>query len=179
MKKSALAMLAFAVALLLAPLAMAGPELNALDWSMIAAVPVIFGMADATTAQGTLIKISSGSPTNFQTIPGVIGTPAIVRNNTLVDITDLSSTHMQDLAVLKSGTLSFTINWLPDNAVHQLLNAAADDGLVREFRIEFTDSSPTVFTFTAIVESETTNPNVAGVLQKTYSLKRQTAITVS
>jgi hypothetical protein len=132
-------------------------------------------MADATIAQGTELRMQdpTASPLTYDAIPGLQSmTPT--KSNTLTPIQDLSSDHEEDIMTMQGGTLSITINWLPDNDVHQRLEAAAADGGRYNFRVAYTQDSPElVYGFAAVVASEADTPALGGVIQRTYELKLQ------
>jgi hypothetical protein len=77
-------------------------------------------MADATIAQGTELRMQdpATSPLEYDKIVGLQSmTPT--KSNTLTPIQDLSSTHEEDIMTMQGGTLSVTINWLPEDDIHQ------------------------------------------------------------
>jgi len=132
-------------------------------------------MADATIAQGTELRMQdpATSPLEYDKIVGLQSmTPT--KSNTLTPIQDLSSTHEEDIMTMQGGTLSVTINWLPEDDIHQRLEAAAIDGGRYNFQIAYTQDSPElVYQFSAIIASEADTPALAGVVQRTYELKLQ------
>lgn len=136
-------------------------------------------MADATIAQGTELRIlGPASPAAYIKING-IQSLSPTKTNTMTPIHDLSSDHEEDIATMQGGTLSLTINVVLDDAGHEELEDAANDGLVRTFRYVYTQESPdVVYQFTAIISSEADTPNLAGVVQRAYELKLQSRPTV-
>lgn len=107
---------------------------------------------NAISAQGTTIKIGSGSPTTYNTIPEISTFNGPGGNASVIDVTDLSSTAKEKLVGLRDeGQLSFEMNYIPDNTYHAALRTARANKALTPFKISFVDTGTTEWTFNAYV----------------------------
>jgi len=105
---------------------------------------------------GTAFKIGDGtSPTEtFTAISGIksIGIPGLSAD--VADTTTLASTSNYEEAlstVLRTGDLTLSLSWDPDDTEHQGFLTDYASGAVKSYQIVFTDTTPTTFQFSSIV----------------------------
>lgn len=72
-----------------------------------------------------------------------------------VEVTHFQSTRVERISGLPdSGTLTFDINLIPGNPLHQQLRTDLHDGILRNYELQYSDESPvTTDTFQAHVTS--------------------------
>ena len=105
---------------------------------------------------GTAFKIGDGaSPTeSFTAISGLksSGIPGLSAD--VADTTTLARTSNYEEAlstVLRTGDLTLSLSWDPDDAQHQGFLTNYASGAAKSYQIVFTDSTPTTFQFSSIV----------------------------
>lgn len=110
----------------------------------------------AIKGMGTSFKVGDGaSPTEgFTAIAGIksIGIPGLSADT--ADTTTLASTSNYEEAlstVLRTGDLTLSISWDPDDTQHQGFLTDYASGAVKNYQIVFTDATPTTFQFGSIV----------------------------
>ncbi len=97
---------------------------------------------------------ATASPFSYTTIPEVMNISGPTASFDMVDVTSMESTlaTREFIAGLRdSGELTFEMNFLPGNAVHQGLR---DDNLnrtKRQFQLVFPDSPAVTYTFAGFV----------------------------
>jgi hypothetical protein len=133
--------------------------------------------SNAIEAQGVIL--ARGVSTVFTTIPEIKTFTGPGGSATVIDVTDLQSTAKEKRMGLKDeGQLQFTINYIPDNAVHIGLRADRDGRVLREFRMTFTDTSPkTTWTFDAYVLGFSVSGAVDAVVEAQVTLEISGSIT--
>ena len=103
----------------------------------------------AKAAYGTLIK------RNGTTIPGVFNGPkGPTASLDAIDATSHDSTSgIKEFigGLIDRGSVSFSVEWDPDNATHTGLFTDMTNRTVQTFTITLTDSGATILTFTALV----------------------------
>lgn len=105
-------------------------------------------MPAAIESQGITLQYSSGSPTSFSTIANVVGFSGPGGSASVIDTTNLSSTAKEKLMGLPDeGQFTLDLNFDPDSASHQALRAARAARTRTEFKINFTDTTPTTAIF--------------------------------
>jgi len=109
--------------------------------------------SSALQSQGMVIQISdAASPEVYTTIAEVMSIDGPGGSAAVIDVTDLSSTAKEKRAGLQDeGQVSFDMNYLPTNTQHILLRPQRAGALVTNFRILFTDSPQTTWSFSALV----------------------------
>ena len=109
--------------------------------------------SSALESQGmTLGRGDAASPEVFTTIPEATNFSGPGGSAAVIDVTDLSSTAKEKrMGLNDEGQLSFTINYIPANTVHAGLRADRTARTLRVFRLTFTDSPNTLWTFSAYV----------------------------
>lgn len=136
--------------------------------------------SSALEAQGTLIKIGDGaSPEVFNTIPEVKTFTGPGGAASVIDVTDLSSLAKEKrMGLADEGQLSFVINYIPDNTYHAALRAARASREETNFKMVFTDASPsTTWSFAAFVTGFAVSGAVDGVIEANVTLEITGAIT--
>jgi hypothetical protein len=132
--------------------------------------------SNAIEAQGVII--ARGVGTVYTTIPEIKSFSGPGGSATIIDVTDLQSTAKEKrMGLPDEGQLQFTINYIPDNAVHQGLRQDRMDRVERDFRITFTDNSPaTTWTFSAFVSGFSVSGAVDNVVEAQVTLEITGAI---
>jgi hypothetical protein len=132
--------------------------------------------SNAIEAQGVII--ARGVGTVYTTIPEIKSFSGPGGSATIIDVTDLLSTAKEKrMGLPDEGQLQFTINYIPDNAVHQGLRDDRMDRVERDFRITFTDSSPkTKWDFSAFVSGFSVSGAVDNVVEAQVTLEITGAI---
>ncbi len=106
-------------------------------------------------AHKTLLRRGDGGgPEVFTLIPDVqsIEGPTLTRDT--IDVTSHSTTGNAFIEGLRNfGTVAAEILFDPDDTVHEGLLADHEAGTRRNFELEFTDTGPAIWSFTAIISS--------------------------
>lgn len=130
--------------------------------------------SSALESQGMLIKRGDGaSPEVFTTIPEIKSFNGPGGAASIIDVTDLSSTAKEKRMGLRDeGQLSLTLNYLPDNTVHDGLRTDRANRTLRHFQMVFTDTSPkTTWSFSAYVTGLAISGGVDGVVEANVTLE--------
>lgn len=132
--------------------------------------------SNAIEAQGVTIARQNG--TIYTTIPEIKSFTGPGGSAAVIDVTDLQSTAKEKrMGLADEGQLQFTINYIPDNAVHQALRADRAARSETDFRITFTDTSPaTTWSFAAFVTGFAVSGAVDGVVEAQVTLEITGAI---
>ena len=136
--------------------------------------------SSALEAQGMQIKRGSGgSPEVFTAIPEVKSFSGPGGAASVIDVSDLDSTAKEKRMGLRDeGQLSLTINYLPDNTVHDGLRTDRANRTLRNFKMVFTDTSPaTTWSFSAYVTGLAISGGVDGVVEANVTLELSGSIT--
>ncbi len=135
--------------------------------------------SSALESQGMTIAIGdAASPEVFTTIPDInnIGGPGGQASE--IDVTDLSSTGKEFRIGLKDeGQITLAVFWRPKQAQHLQLWNDRTNRTLRNFRITFTDSPATTWTFAAYVMGIEIGNAVDGVTNATVTLRVSGAVT--
>lgn len=133
----------------------------------------------ALESQGMTIAISDdASPEVFTTIPEVSDISGPDGSASEINVTDLASTAQEFKVGLKDeGSVSITMNYIPQNAVHTTLRTARNNRTLKNFRISFTDSPQTTWTFNAYVITFPIANGLDGVTTSTVGLRVSGSIT--
>lgn len=138
--------------------------------------------SNAIDAQGIVIAIGDGAtPTEaFTTIPEVKSFSGPGGSASVIDVTDLQSAAKEKrMGLQDEGQLTLSINYIPDNAVHQGLRTDRANQTKRNFRMTFTDTGATVWDFAAFVTGFSVSGGVDGVVEASVTLEISGAITES
>lgn len=135
----------------------------------------------ALSSQGVTIAVGAGSPDTPTTIPEVSSINGPSGSATVIDASDLSSTAREKvMGLMDEGQVTLEINYLPDNAVHELLRAARAGKLLKSFVITFTDAAPPVwFRFDAYVTGFAVTVGVDQLVKASVTLEITGAVTKS
>jgi len=131
---------------------------------------------NAIKAQGTLLKLGSGSPLSYTTIPEVNSFSGPGGNAGVIDVTDLASIAKEKMSGMNdNGQLGFEINFVPSNAQHLALRTAKENGTTANFQLVFTDG--TTWSFQALVTGFAVSGAIDGVVKASVTLEITGAIT--
>lgn len=132
----------------------------------------------AMPAQGTVLKIGSGSPVSYATISEIKSFNGPGGSAAVIDVTDLTSAAKEKrMGLQDEGQLGFNINFIPDNTQHAALRAAKASGAATPFQLTFQDG--TIWTFTGFVLSFIVQGAVDNVVEAAVTIEISGAITVS
>lgn len=137
--------------------------------------------SSALEAQGMLIqRMNDGSPTEYSTIPEVKSVSGPSGSASVIDVSDLSSTSKEKrMGLADEGQLQLTVNYIPGNAVHAGLRADRAARTLRGFRVVFTDSPNTIWSFNGYVTGFSTSGGVDGTLESQVTIEISGSITES
>ena len=129
---------------------------------------------------GTLIKKGDGaSPEVFTTIAevGTISGPS--QSSEFVDVTNQDSTAREFIAgLVDPGEISFTMNYIPQNATHKALLTDFTDKSVDEYELAFpTGSAADKWSFKAAVTGAEVSAPIDGPMQLSVTLKVSGSVT--
>ena len=115
---------------------------------------VVLNSSSALTSQGMTIAIGNGaSPEVFATINEVKSIDGPGGQTNEIDVTDLNSTAKEFILGLQDeGDITLDMNYLPSDTQHALLRTLRGTGATNNYRITFTDSPATTWTFAALVK---------------------------
>jgi Lambda phage tail tube protein, TTP len=135
--------------------------------------------SDALTSQGMTISIDQAdSPLTYAVIAEVDNIDGPGGSSAEIDVTDLSSTAKEKrLGLPDEGDLTLSLNYIPKNTGHALLRALKASGAVRSYRLTFTDSPPTTWTFDAFVKGFPISNGVDAVTKGNVTLAVSGGIT--
>lgn len=134
--------------------------------------------SQAVSSFGTLLQMGDGGgPEVFTTIAEVrdISPPALSRDTDEVTHQTSPGAWEEVIAtILRSGTVTFDVNWLPGDATHD-----TSDGLLSKlisgektnFKLIFPDSGTTTWAFAAIVTGFAPSGAVSGTMRGSVTLK--------
>ena len=115
---------------------------------------------------------TSSSPETYTTIPEVTSISGPDGSASEIDVTDLSSTAKEFKMGLKdSGSVTLEFMYIPGNAVHSQLRTNWSDRTLTGFRISFSDSPATTWTFDAYVQNFSTSAAVDASLTGSITLR--------
>lgn len=138
--------------------------------------------SSALESQGMVLQIQNTgvSPNAYQAISEVSTIDGPGGSATVIDVTDLDSTAREKrLGLNDEGQLSFTINYIPADVQHALLRTTRANRTLASFKLIFTDSPQTTWTFSAYVNGFTVSNSVDGVTQANVTLEISGSITES
>jgi len=135
--------------------------------------------SSALTSQGMTIAIGNGaSPEVFTTIAEVKSIDGPGGQTAEIDVTDLSSTAKEFVLGLQDeGDITLDMNYIPANTQHALLRTLRGTGAENNFRITFTDSPATTWTFGARVKGFSISNAVDSVTGLSVTLRVTGSIT--
>lgn len=129
--------------------------------TVTAVAPGTGGNAITFTASGTHMTaitgsgfLSGGAGSGYQDIIEAKNINGPTETTKMIDVTHLGSTSREKRPALKdSGEITFTVNWIPQDDVHQALHTAIVNRTQDNYKIIYTDSPTSSATFTAYVTS--------------------------
>ena len=129
--------------------------------------------SSALVSQGMTIGIGDGaSPEVYTTINEVTTIGGPDGSASEIDTTDLNSTAKEfRLGLLDNGSVNLALNFIPKNTQHALLRAKSISGVITNFRITFTDSPQTTWTFAAFVMGVPVENSVDAVTTASITLR--------
>jgi hypothetical protein len=133
----------------------------------------------ALQSQGMTLGIGdAASPEVYTTITNVNSMSGPGGSATEIDVTDLSSSAKEfRLGLQDEGEVTAEIQYVPADVQHALLRATRAAGTSKNFRITFTDSPQTTWTFTAFVKTFSISNAVDGVTTASVALRISGSIT--
>lgn len=133
--------------------------------------------SNALTSQGITLGIGSGSPVTYTDIPEIVSFNGPGGAGNVIDVTDLDSTAMEKIMGLPDeGQLSFDINYIPDNAQHAALRTARANQTRTQFKMTFTDTGATEWTFYGYVTGFSVTGGVNSPLRASVTIEIDGAI---
>jgi hypothetical protein len=133
----------------------------------------------ALQSQGMTLGISdAASPQVYTSITNVNSMAGPGGSATEIDVTDLSSSAKEfRLGLQDEGEVTCEIQYVPADTQHALLRSLRAAGTSRNFRITFTDSPQTTWTFLAFVKTFSISNAVDGVTAASVALRISGSIT--
>ena len=128
----------------------------------------------ALEAQGTLLKIGNGAtPEIFTKISEIKTFSGPGGSASVIDVTDINSTAKEKrMGLADEGQLSFTINYIPDDTQHKALRAARASREETNFKLVFTDDSPsTTWDFAGFVTGFSVSGSVDNVIEASVTIE--------
>lgn len=126
----------------------------------------------AAAASGNLSGGIAGETfTAIAEVKGARG-PSLVAATSEVTSWDSSNGVREFISTLKdSGTMSFTVNYLPGNSGHQALINDLRDGTIKSFELQFGDTRTTTMAFKGIVTGAEITAELEQAISANVSLK--------
>jgi len=135
--------------------------------------------SNALVSQGMTIAISdAASPEVYTSIPDVTSIGGPDGEASEIDTTDLDSTAKEfRLGLIDNGSVNLGMNFRPAQTQHALLRTLSISGAARNYRITFTDSPATTWTFSAYVKGVPVENSVDSVTTASVNLRITGSIT--
>ena len=135
--------------------------------------------SNALQSQGIDFQMGDGGGTEvFAIIPEISSISGPGGSAAIIDVTDLASTAKEKRVGLQDeGSITLEINYIPTNVKHALLRTAKADGEARNFKIIFTDSGTTTWSFSAFVSGFSVSAAVDDVIKASVTLEVTGSIT--
>jgi len=130
--------------------------------------------SSALESQGTKLYIQNTgvSPVAYQAITEVGNLSGPGGSGNVIDVTDLDSTAKEKrMGLNDEGQLSFDINYIPTNTQHALLRTNRAARTETSFRLDFTDSPITQWTFSAFITGFSVSNTVDDVMKASVTLE--------
>jgi len=136
--------------------------------------------SSALDSQGMIIQYDTGGSPQWVTIPEVSEMSGPGGQAAEIDVTDLSSTGKEfRMGLQDEGQISLTVNYIPKNTAHSALRTARANQTLTSFRIVFTDSPQTTWSFSAFVLGLEISNSVDDVTKGTITLRVSGSVTQS
>lgn len=135
--------------------------------------------SSALSSQGMTIAVGdAASPEVFTTINEVKSIDGPGGQTAEIDVTDLNSTGKEyQLGLQDEGDITLDINYLPNDTQHAQLRADRAAGTKRNYRITFTDSPTTTWTFEGLVKGFSISNSVDSVTGASVTIRVTGSIT--
>lgn len=135
--------------------------------------------SNALVSQGMTIAVGDGaSPEVYTTIPDVTDISGPDGTASEIDTTDLASAAREfRLGLTDNGNISLSVNYQPAQTQHALLRAKSISGVETNYRLTFTDSPQTTWTFAAFVKGVPITNAVDAVTVANITLRVTGAVT--
>lgn len=135
-------------------------------------------MVKAVESQGVVVQVTDGgSPTSFQTVNNVTDFSGPGGQASVIDVSNLASTRREKLMGLPDeGQFTLTLNFDPDDSVHQLLRTLRNNRTRAEFKITLTDATPVTGIFFGYVLGVTLSGAVDQAIKAAVSIEIDGAI---
>lgn len=140
---------------------------------------IVMASSSALLSQSMTISVGdAASPEVFAAIPEVKTIDGPSGQAPEIDVTDLTSTAREFVLGLEDeGEITLEVNYIPKNVRHAALRADKNSGTARNYRITFTDSPATTWTFSAIVKGLTISNAVDSTTTASIALRLTGSIT--
>ncbi|MGE0294966.1 MAG: phage tail tube protein [Hyphomonadaceae bacterium] len=137
--------------------------------------------SNALESQGmTIARGDGGSPEAFTTIPEVRSISGPDGSANEIDVTDLSSSAKEfRMGLQDEGNITLDMMFIPGNTVHAGLRSDRANRTLRNFRLTFTDSPATVWSFAAYVQGLSVSNEVDSTTNASVTLRISGSITES
>lgn len=136
--------------------------------------------SDATSAYGCLLKAGDGAGTEvFTTIAEVTSFSYSGMEASFIDVTHMTSPNaIREVipSLIEPGTISFEMNFVPDSATHDAIRTDLAARTKRNFKLVFTDATPSTWSFSGYYKSFAVNGEVGGKLQASASIQLTAAL---
>jgi hypothetical protein len=131
----------------------------------------------AISSQGASIAIGEiGCPESYAPIPEVSSINGPSGSAPIIDVTDLSSTGKEKQpGLMDEGQVTLEVNYLPSNAVHEMMRQARANRGLKSFRITFVGG--TTFTFSGYVVGFSVTNAVDQVMKVSITIEITGSIT--
>ena len=131
--------------------------------------------SNALDSQGVTLEITSNSP--ILAIPEISNIQGPGGQANEIDVTDLNSTAKEfRMGLQDEGSITLDIMYIPANAAHAALRAARAAQALTTFRLTFTDSPLTTWTFIAFVLGFEISNSVDDVTKASVTLRVSGAV---
>lgn len=136
--------------------------------------------SNALDSQGMIIQYDSGGSPQWITITEVSEMSGPGGQAAEIDVTDLSSTGKEfRMGLQDEGQISLTVNYIPTDTSHSALRTRRANQTLTSFRILFTDSPQTTWSFSAFVLGLEISNSVDDVTKGTITLRISGSVTQS
>jgi hypothetical protein len=134
--------------------------------------------SSALEAQGMVFRRRNGfSPDAFVAIPEIKSFSGPSGSASVIDVTDLSSAAKEKrMGLADEGQIQFTINYIPENAVHAGLRSDRANRTLRDFQMQYTDDGDTIWEFSGFVTGFSVSGAVDGVVEAQVTIEISGAI---
>jgi hypothetical protein len=141
--------------------------------------------SNALDSQGMILQIqdptgSPESPFTFTAIPEIVDISGPGGQANEIDVTDLSSTSKEfRMGLQDEGQITLQMMFIPGNTIHAQLRTDKANQTLRPFKLLFTDSPQTTWSFSAYVLGLEISNAVDEVTRATCTLRVSGSITES